>query len=411
MEPMKENYDVIIVGAGPAGSSCASFLGKYGYDVLLVDKAKFPRDKACGDGISGKSVAMLKELGLLDEILTIEHLKSNGAFVYLSNEIKVELGSVATPGYDSKRIVYDNFLFENAKKTSDTLEEFVVTNLLFEDIKVSGIKGIDSESKEERTFRAKIVVGADGANSVVASKLKIDKFEPKHRASALRVYYKNIKNLSDKSELYFFDGITPGYFWIFPLDKNMANVGLGMLVNDMQKKKVSLQELMLNELKTNPLLADRFKDAEIVEGSLRGWNLPLGSIRRKIYGNGFVLLGDAASLIDPFTGEGIGNAMLSGKLAAQVIDDALKKGDYSETTLALYDKLLWKEIGNELKTSYTLQVVGNFLVRFKWLRNLLFKRAAKKPALTNAIAASFVYGENSDKHKTSPFKLLKEFIF
>mgnify|MGYP001596390103 CR=1 FL=1 len=106
---------------------------------------------------------------------------------------------------------------------------------------------------------------------------------------------------------------------------------MGMSTDVIQKRKANLQELMLNEIKTNPLLTERFKDAQMVEGSLRGWNLPFGSIRRKMYGNGFVLLGDAASLIDPFTGEGIGNGMLSAKVASIVINEAFKKNELPNT--------------------------------------------------------------------------------
>ncbi len=404
----QENRDVIVVGAGPSGSICAILLGRMGYNVLLVDKAKFPRDKPCGDGISGKSVSLLKEFGLFEKIPSIEHQICDGATIYLSDEIKVELDDATNTGFTSKRVVYDNFLFEKAKELVDVLEEFSVTDLIIENSKVMGVKGINLKTKEGIICKAKVVVGADGANSVVASKLGLNKFEPKHRASALRVYYKNISAVSKKLELYFLDNIMPGYFWIFPLENGQANVGIGMVVSEMQNRKISLQELMLNEIKTNPLLTERFKDAQMVEGSLRGWNLPLATAKRKMYGNGFVLLGDAASLIDPFTGEGIGNGMLSAKVASIVINEAFKKNDYSEKILEHYDKLLTKEIGKELKASYTLQGIGNFIFRFKWFRNFLYKKVIKRPALISAISASFSY-DNTDK--PSPLKLLKEFIF
>jgi len=404
---MKTDYDVIIVGGGPAGSTCAIYLSKYGYDVLLVDKTKFPRDKACGDGISGKSQSILKELGLFDGLAKIEHKKCDGAIFYSPDGIKIELNR--SVGFTSKRAVYDNFLFESARKFATALEGFNITGLIFENNQVVGIKGMDADTKQEMTFKAKVVVGADGANSVVANKNGLNKFESKHRASALRIYYKNVKDLSTKFEVFFFDTMMPGYFWIFPLENNMANVGSGMLVSEMQKRKISLQDMTLKEIQNNPILAERFKDAELVEGSIKGWNLPFGSFHRKLYGNGFVLLGDAGSLIDPFTGEGIGNAMYSAKVAAQVIDEAIKANDYSERILKKYDKLLWKEIGKELKTSYMLQVIGTALLKFKWLRRFLFKKAAKKQSLINAVSAAFLYGD--DAKKPSPWTLLKDLIF
>jgi flavin-dependent dehydrogenase len=179
--------------------------------------------------------------------------------------------------------------------------------------------------------------------------------------------------MSDRIEIHLIKTLLPGYFWIFPLPNGEANVGLGMVKRDMQKKKIDLRKAIIKEIEENPLFKERFAGAELI-GSIVGWNLPIASYHRKCYGNGFMLLGDAASLIDPLSGEGVGNAMISGKLAAQVAAEALESKDYSENFLQKYDKMLWDEIGDEIKTSYRVQRLGK---RFPHLIDKLMVKATQ----------------------------------
>src|SRR3989344_8891302 len=161
-------YDVIVVGAGPAGSTCSMFLAKKGIKVLLVDRASFPRDKTCGDAISGKSARVLKELGLDKDLEKKDHAKIYGVLLSSPNGSVVEIpipkqaDGKARYGYCARRMVFDNFLFENAKKVVETGEKFNVTDIIKENDHVVGVKGIDLHSNEEREYRTKIVVGADG---------------------------------------------------------------------------------------------------------------------------------------------------------------------------------------------------------------------------------------------------------
>ena len=394
MVDTKTDYDVIVVGGGPGGSTCSLFLNKYGYDVLLLDKAKFPRDKACGDGVTGKSMSVLRELNLTNVIEeNNSHQIYNGLILYSADNQKLDMDFPNFYSYVCRRAVFDNILFQQTKKLVDVKEGFAVTGLIFENNQVVGIKGMDADTKQEMTFKAKVVVGADGANSVVAREVGLREFKPEHHASAIRVYYKNVKNLTTKLEIFFFDSIIPGYFWIFPLENNMANVGIGMLTSEVQRRNINLQAAMFKEIENNPVLVERFKDAELVEGSIRGWNLPLATGRRKLYGNGFVLLGDAGSLIDPFTGEGIGNALISAKIASKYIDEAIKAGDYSGKILKKYHDELWKIIGDEIKYSFLLQIAG----KFKWLINRIFRKCVKSKDLRDLLSMSFASKEKQEK--------------
>jgi flavin-dependent dehydrogenase len=150
---------------------------------------------------------------------------------------------------------------------------------------------------------------------------------------------------------------------------------------------------MLKLVNEHPMFKERFSSASIV-GNVKGWNLPLGSIHKKPYGEGFVLVGDAASLIDPFSGEGIGNAMTSGKLAAATIHKALEANDFSAKMLEEYDKNLWALLGYELRNSEKMQKRG----KTQWLVNLVLRKAQKNKELRGYIGSSLV-----DQHARQGF--------
>ncbi|VVC02714.1 Digeranylgeranylglycerophospholipid reductase [Candidatus Burarchaeum australiense] len=264
------------------------------------------------------------------------------------------------------------------------------------------MKGIELKGKKEREFRAKILVGADGAHSVIARKTGcVTEPDPRHSCAAVRAYYTGVAGPKDRIELHFIDEVLPGYFWIFPVSKTEHNVGLGMLVKDMQGKHVNLKEVMFNAIEKNALFKPRFKNAKL-SSEVRGWNLPLGSRRQKVHGNGYLLVGDAASLIDPFTGEGVGNATTSAKIASLVIEKALKLNDFSEQMLSEYADNLWAELGSELQTSYNLQRAG----KWKFLLNLVIDKAANRPEVREFIGGTFT-NEDAKKQLYSPLFYLK----
>src|SRR3989344_4724473 len=374
---MKENeFEVIVVGAGPGGGTTAAFLAKNGARVLLLDKASFPRDKTCGDAIGRRCEAVMKELGIPGEVEKVPHAKIYGVTFSAPNgkiaEIAVPKGRASDYSYCSRREVFDNIVFQFAKKQKNVqaIENFMVTDVLKENKGgedfVVGVKGIDLKSKKETEFRAKVVVGADGALSVVARKLGLNEVDLPHHCVAVRTYYEGVEGLTDKIEIHFVESSMPGYFWIFPVENGKANVGIGMLSNEIMGRGIRLQELMFKVIENEPMFRERFKNAKLVS-DVKGWTLPLGSKERKSYGNGFVLVGDAASLIDPFSGEGVGNAMIAGRIAAGTIAKAMQLNDFSGNVLEGYHTHLWKELGPELKTSYRLQRLGKNKMLLNWI--------------------------------------------
>ena len=165
----------------------------------------------------------------------------------------------------------------------------------------------------------------------------------------------------------------------------MTNIGIGMMSEKIRDKKINLREEMLNALKNNPNISPRFTNAELV-GKIQGWGLPMCMKPQRLSGDNFLLVGDAASLIDPWTGEGIGNALFSGMLAAYAAEESLKAGKFNDAFIKeKYDDVLFKRIGDELKMSALLQRLSHY----PWLFNFVVKKAHKSPTLNNAITSMF----------------------
>jgi geranylgeranyl reductase family protein len=406
MKPNNE-YDLIIVGAGPAGATTAIYAKLHGLKTLLLDKQKFPRDKICGDALSGKSVGILRDLELLDEVQNLP-----GAYIQsvtfsspdhetFNIDLKKTSLKNVPKGFVIRREIFDEFLFNKAKHAADTtLENFTVTDILKENSTVVGIKGKNNSDNTLREYRGKIVIGADGYNSIVARTLGLYDHDPKHWVVALRCYYKDVKGLTDQIELHYVDEVVPGYFWIFPLEKNYANVGIGMLHHYIKQNNVDLKAALQNAI-DSPFFKERFADAKPMEKPT-GWNLPVGSKRRKNYGEGFMILGDAAGLIDPFTGEGIGNAMYSARIAVEIAKDAIANNDVSEKILSKYFDRLWSEIGNELKVSHKLQKIG----KYRFLLNFVIRKAARNRNVSDIIAGMLA-NEIPRKQLANPLFYLK----
>ena len=384
--PDQEIYDLIVVGAGPAGSAAVLYAAKHGLKTLLLDKDRFPRDKICGDALSGKSVTVLRELQLLEEVQLLPgaHIQS---IVFSSPDnasFRIDLTKTSLKnipkGFVIRRKHFDAFLFDKARQAGTrTIENFTVTDLLVENEQICGVTGKSADGAH-KVFKGKIILGADGYKSIVARKTGLYEHDPNHWVVALRCYYQNVKDLTDQIELHYVDEVIPGYFWIFPLESGYANVGIGMLHKYIKEKHIDLNAALLNAI-NSPAFKERFAEAEPIEKPV-GWNLPVGSKRRKSYGPGFMLLGDAAGLIDPFTGEGIGNALYAAKYAVQTAQQAITRNDLSAAFLSQYEDNLWKAIGNELKISTKLQKIG----RYRFLLNLVINKAAKNPEVSNIIA-------------------------
>jgi len=365
-------------------------LTKRGIRALVVDKCKFPREKVCGDAVSGKAVAVLKKLDdrIVSQLQLEPHQVGSWGVAFVApnlKRIRIPFSQKTTirtppPGYISRRIDFDDFLLRFAKNICgvELLEGTEINDFHFQDG-----RWMCRSADGNFSVAAPLLIIADGAQSFFARHVAGINMKQKHNCAGVRAYYSGVKQMDAENfiELYFLKELLPGYFWIFPLPDGRANVGLGMRSDKVSTKKVNLKEMLFYLLNTYPELRERFKHATL-ESSVKGFGLPLGSVRRKISGNGYMLCGDAASLIDPFTGEGIGNAMLSGMMAAQHAIKSLEEKNFSAGFLSQYDRGVYARLWRELSLSRRMQQ----LVTVPWLFNLVVNKAADNGSLRELIS-------------------------
>jgi len=310
-------------------------------------------------------------------------------------------------GYTVARIDTDDVFFKVASSHPriTVMAGFAPDALLREGEAVCGISGTRASDKAKLSFRSRVVVGADGAASAVSRMLMLPSQPVEHVYSAVRGYWDGVEGLSENIELFFIDGVLPGYLWIFPMANGRANVGLGILSSDLMKGKKHPNAMLTEAISLHPAIATRFRNAKL-DGRIGGWAIPLGSYRKKCIGDGWVLVGDAASLVDPFSGEGVGNALCSGKYAAQAILEAIAaapgSAPLSAQSLAKYGRMLDEYLYPEMVDSYRLQRAS----RFRFLLNLFIGKAADKPE-ARAMLVSMVNSDEEKKKTQSPLFYLK----
>lgn len=404
--------DILIAGAGPAGASTSIFLSKEKIRHIIIDKAVFPRDKVCGDALSGKTIGMLRRLheNWQQHFFSDSNkaLECNGIQFIAPNNAALDVafrpGNTTdneAKGFVCKRIDFDNSL---AQLVNNEFALFL-TGTALESIeeKPGGLLITIIRQGERKTIFTKMIAGAEGRSSIVAKQLAKHAMEPSYYSAGIRAYYKNVTGLHQKNyiELHFLKEMQPGYLWIFPLPNGTANVGVGMLSKTVSAKKINLKQLMQDAITTHPALKKRFTGA-VMEGNVEGWGLPLGSKKRKLSGNRFILTGDAGSLIDPFTGEGVGNAMVSGLVASRIIRKAVEANDFSADLLQQYDTDLYKKLWTELKLSHYLQILSSKPRLF----NFVVNKASRSKELRETISCMF---DNIDVRKkfTNPLFYLR----
>ncbi len=353
-------FDVVIAGAGPSGSTCAFHLAKSGCKIALVDKANFPRNKICGDGLTGYTLFELNEMGrnILDEFLSLNKIYPiNGVRLYGPDTNYIEFQNVFRNKftdkfcYVCKRCDFDDFLFRKLK-SFDNIS-------FFENFKVQNIETSKNNIKvynDASSITAKVLVGADGANSMVSRKLLNYKPIWKHNCLAVQCYYENIKPHEKRNtvEVFFLRETLPGYLWIFPGKDNFYNVGMGLIAGDVRTEKTDIKQLFINIINKYSFLQEKFHNAARIS-KLNTSLIPLGSYKRKMSGERFVITGDAASLTNPFSGEGIAYGMNSGRIAANHIINCLNKNDFSSSMMKQYDKAINKKLRRKLNISYRFQ--------------------------------------------------------
>ena len=385
--------NILIIGAGPAGATTSLFLCKQKIEHVIVDAALFPRDKICGDAIDLKVIRVLNQLDptlVQNEILSNDQfVKSWGASVIISKNKRLDFDINRTthtlPFFlVCRRAYFDHFLVSKIDKTfANFLQGTQVKNLEKHQNKWTITAKNDTE---EIKIIADMIVGADGDHSTVLRHLGERKIDRKHYAGALRQYWKGISNLDpqNRMEVYLPKSLPLAYLWIFPVGNGDANVGCGLVSDIISKKSIDLKKLFQQLIKEDPAIAHRFANATPLEKPI-GWGLPFASQPRKVYGDGYLLVGDAAALISPTTGEGIGPGMMSGFIASEFLARAVLNNNFEAGMFTHYDREIYKRLKSDVRKYNLLRKISprlyNAVINI-WagtgVSGYLFKRSAAK---------------------------------
>jgi menaquinone-9 beta-reductase len=362
-------YDILIIGAGPAGTACALALAGSGLRVGLLDKATFPRDKICGDAIPGPALQALARLNPLyaEQLreLTRPHRTDVSTSRLVSPRGQVLSVRWQVPAFNSARLHFDDALLALVRRhtTTEILENSPVKTV------AATAAGVAVTLRSGQVLAARLVIGCDGANSVVGRCLVPHPRNRQRHCAAVRAYYQGVAEAPNTtSDFLFLRRYRAGYCWVFPVGNGRYNVGFGMLSEDIARAKVDLKRVLNELLTTHPDLARRFRPARQI-GPVRGFGLPLGGSRRPLTGPRTLLCGDAAALIDPLQGHGIDKAVISGILAAEHARRCCQAQDFSPASLAQYGAAVQRRFGAELRLRYGLM---RLLARTPWLVEAAF---------------------------------------
>jgi geranylgeranyl reductase family protein len=378
--------DVIVVGGGPAGSATAVILQQHGHDVLLLDEARFPRDKVCGEGVSPEAWRLLAAIGVDGAVRSLSPHPLRGMAVTAPDGtcFRGDYRGASQPGFAVRRDRFDQVLLDRARDAGVEVREGMrATGLLQRGGAVQGVLTVNGTGSEQ--LRARLVIGADGRRSVVARRLGLLREHRRLRKFAVRGYWDGMEGLEERGEMH---GGGGGYCGVAPLSATRANVTFVLDRREMAAAGGGLEGFYRRTLRRWPRIAERLERAILLSSPKAIGPLALEASR--VSAPGALLVGDAAGFYDPFTGEGVTLALRSAVLAAEVAHRCLREAPFRAfRVLRDYDRVRHAATRHKFRFNRLLQVV----IGRPWLANAAVRRLARRPDLADrmvSIAGDFV---------------------
>jgi menaquinone-9 beta-reductase len=376
--------DVVVVGGGPAGVAAAILLRQRGHDVLLVDSARFPRDKVCGEGVSPEAWRILDRLDAAAAVRALRPHPLRGMTLTAPDGTAFhgDYGAAREPGFAAPRERLDHALLGCARAAGVEVREGTRVTALA----VAGgrVRGVEVEGgRDPETLAARLVVGADGRRSRVARSLGLLREHPWLRKFAVRGYWEGMEGLSEHGEMHVTTG---GYCGIAPLSPTRANVAFVLGHLDIRSAGGDLERFYRDTIARRwPCLRERLARARLLAPPRAVG--PLALVARRVSAPGALLVGDAAGFYDPFTGEGVTLALRTAEMAADEAHRALASGRTDD--LRAYDRRRHEATRHKFRLNQLLQGV----VAVPELSNFVARRLSRRRDLADqlvGIAGDFV---------------------
>ena len=380
---MSAPREVVVVGGGPGGAAISVFMRRLGRDVLLLDEARFPRDKVCGEAVSPEAWRLLAALGADARIAALQPWPLRGMALTAPDGTAFEgrYRGASRPGFALRRRGLDHALLATARDAGVEVREGTrVSGLVLENGVVGGVVAEDAHGA--RAIRARLTIGADGRRSVVARHLGLLREHASLRKFAVRGYWEGMAGLVELGEMHVARG---GYCGVAPLGVTDANVAFVLDQREMRDAAGDLNGFYQSALARWPRVAHRLRDARLVDPPRAVG--PLALEARRLFAPGALLVGDAGGFLDPFTGEGVTLALRTAEIAASFADAYVRTGD--SEALRRYDRARAAATRDKFRVNRILLRI----VAWPALANRVARKLRRRPDLADrlvGIAGDFV---------------------